>query len=488
MLGCLRSSGLLRRALPAQHVRGAPHSFQVSGYTTSVNELTTVKVCVSNAASARHGAVLPVLQAFDKHGLSLTHMESRLHQYSFGDAAFEFDVEGSIDDEATQQCIRELSELPFVSKVTHLAPRSVPWFPTSLRDLDEARETLDGGTALINEDHPGFHDEAYKQRRSSIVENARSHAFGKPIPTVDYTEQEHETWRTVYDRLEDMQREYACDDFQWAMAKFIRHGVLTRTRIPQLEEVSEIVHAQTGFQIRPVQGLLTARDFLNALAFRVFWSTQYIRHHSNPFYTPEPDVCHELLGHVPLFAHQDFAEFSQTIGLASLGATDAQIDKLATLYWFTVEFGVLSTKTGFKAYGAGLLSSFGELEWACAQRPSFECRQMGGLLAYERFKSLDRPDMRALEAEVACATAFPITTYQPVYFCSPTLAAAKEEVLKFCDTLARPFLARYDPFSQRIKVTRSVDRMAPTNTADSQAAKQADYFESLQKADAASSV
>jgi phenylalanine-4-hydroxylase len=446
---------------------------------TGLGDVSTVSVEVLNTMANRPGSLLGVLSAFDKSGLSLTHVESKLEKNYAGGAKFEFDFEGRVEGKKTKACLSELRELPNVARVKHIPPRTVPWFPTSLKELDEARTTLDGGTALISDDHPGFTDEEYKARRSQIVRNAAQHKFGEPIPVVDYTQDEHKTWQTVYARLKDMHDKYACDDFKDAMVKFQRQGILTEDRIPQLHEISEVLHGLTGFQIRPVMGLLTARDFLNSLAFRVFWSTQYIRHHSNPYYTPEPDVCHELLGHVPLFANPDFADFSQTIGLTSLGASDAQIELLSTLYWFTVEFGLLSVNGKHKAYGAGLLSSFGELEWSCSPNPSEECMTSGGLQAYDVFKDLKRPTVRPLDAEVTSRTAFPITTFQPQYFASPTLQDAKDEVVKFCDSLTKPFSCRYDPFSKRIKVTRSIVRAPPSSSADMQAEKQADYFGNL---------
>jgi len=177
-------------------------------------------------------------------------------------------------------------------------------------------------------------------------------------------------------------------------------------------------------------GLLSTRDFLNALAFRVFHSTQYIRHASVPDYTPEPDVCHELLGHVPLLADPAFARFSHELGLASLGANEEDLTKIGTLYWFTVEFGLCRQNGVLRAYGAGLLSSFGELQHSLTSKP----------------------EKKPLDVAVASTSKYIVTEYQMLYYVADSFEKATEQFTQFMNSMERPFSIRYNPYTESVEV------------------------------------
>jgi phenylalanine-4-hydroxylase len=380
------------------------------------------------------GALKDALQVLEEKKLNLTRIDSRP---SSRPNSYDFFVDIDFENNQLKNSSGLSAAIEALKKkcqgVNLVGNFEVPNFPRKMSDLDGFASRILGAGAELESDHPGFIDPAYRQRRQMIAKIALSHKHGNPIPRIDYTKDEIATWAVVYKRLTSLFPKYACREHNYVFPLLIQNCGYSENNIPQLEDISNFLKDCTGFILRPVTGLLSSRDFLNGLAFRVFHSTQYIRHHSKPLYTPEPDICHELLGHVPLFADKNFADFSQTIGLASIGASDEDIEKLATCYWFTVEFGLCRQNGERKAFGAGLLSSFGELEYAMS----------------------DKPIVKRFDPRVACTQKYPITTFQPIYFEADSFADAKVQMENFGDSLNRPFAVYYNPYLQKIETLRT---------------------------------
>eukprot|EP01039_Chlorochromonas_danica_P004872 gene4872-5340_t len=409
------------------------------------------RVSILTEISDTPGALYDILKYFWKYEINLTHIDSRPAPKSNDGFHIYIDFDGAIGEDRTDRLIADLSKICHNTLV--LDEKEVPWFPRNLGELDKIANRIKDAGSDLHADHPGFHDAVYRQRRQELADVAKQCSIRDPIPLIDYTKEEIQTWGVIYNKLADVHRRYACKEYLHIKELLEKECGFGPDQIPQARDLSDFLKARTGFTLRPVAGLLSSRDFLNGLAFRVFFSTQYIRHSSRPLYTPEPDIVHELVGHAPMFADQDFADFSQEIGLASLGASDEDVERLATCYWHSVEFGLLRDSsapisadgsfTAVKAYGAGLLSSFGELEYSCAN-------------TLNTAKDVRKPKLLPWDPKVAGSTAYPITDYQPTYFVAESLADAKLKMRKFTENLPKPFYARYNPLTDAIWVDRAV--------------------------------
>jgi phenylalanine-4-hydroxylase len=264
-------------------------------------------------------------------------------------------------------------------------------------------------------DHPGVADAEYRQRRAAIAAVGEAWRPGQPIPDVTYTAEEDDVWRVVSAELAAKHRRYACRAYLEGADRL----VLPTERVPQLREVDERVHALSGFHLRPVPGLVPIRTFYGALAERAFLSTQYIRHHSVPFYTPEPDVVHEIIGHANSLASPAYGSLYEAAGHASVRAeTGEALEFFSRVFWFTLEFGVVREDGEPKAYGAGLLSSYGEIE----------------VFHQAELRPWDIPAMGTLD--------YDITRYQPVLFAVPSFAFMEDELGRFFETYDDEAFAR----------------------------------------------
>jgi phenylalanine-4-hydroxylase len=276
--------------------------------------------------------------------------------------------------------------------------------------------TGDGGEVTVHlaHDHPGANDPAYRARRAEIAAAALAWRPGDPSPEIAYDEAEQEVWRTVCRELAPKHERYAVAEYREALERV----ALPAERIPSLDAVSERIRPLTGWSYVPAAGLVPLDEFYGSLAERTFHSTQYVRHPAVPLYTPEPDIIHEVVGHGHLLATPTFGELHRLAGRAARRLEDPEsLRFLSRVFWFSLEFGTVVEHGELRAYGAGILSSYGEID---------EFRRM-----------LNRPlDL----AEMGTAE-YDITAYQPVLYRAESVEEIVEVVGGFFRTCSDESIA-----------------------------------------------
>jgi phenylalanine-4-hydroxylase len=275
--------------------------------------------------------------------------------------------------------------------------------------LYSAVTTGDDGavTVHLDDDHPGANDPAYRARRNEIAAAALAWQPGTPSPTIDYTKEEQHVWRTVCREIAPKHRRYAVNEYREALERVD----LPTGRVPGLDEVTDRIEPLSGWRYVPAAGLVPLREFYGSLEQRVFHSTQYVRHPDVPLYTPEPDILHEVLGHGHLLATPTFGELHRLAGVAANRLTDDEsVRFLSKVFWFSLEFGVVVEDGELRAYGAGILSSYGEIE---------------------EFRSMEH---RPLDVVEMGSADYDITHYQPVLYRAESVQEIVETVGGFFAT------------------------------------------------------
>ena len=221
-----------------------------------------------------------------------------------------------------------------------------------------------------------------------------------------YTPAEHAVWDTLYERQTALLPGYACEEFLHGLDALDLHG----GGIPDFRKINEDLDRLTGWTVVAVPGLVPDAVFFKHLANRRFPAGQFIRRPDQLDYLQEPDIFHDVFGHVPMLTNPVFADYMQAYGEGGLRAAGrGQLHNLARLYWYTVEFGLLETPKGLRIYGAGIVSSRSESIFAL-EDPS--------------------PNRIGFDLERLMRTPYRIDDFQQVYFVIPSLQALLDATLQ----------------------------------------------------------
>ncbi|TVQ30921.1 MAG: phenylalanine 4-monooxygenase [Phycisphaeraceae bacterium] len=226
-----------------------------------------------------------------------------------------------------------------------------------------------------------------------------------------YSDDDHEVWSILFKRRMEQLEKDASNVF----LDGLRVINLKEDGVPDLREVNANLARMTGWQSRGVPGYLPAKSFFAFLAKRQFPTTITVRPKNSMDYLPEPDIIHDVFGHVPLHADPVFADFLQTYGQAALHTNDPyHTERLARLFWFTVEFGLIREDGRLKLYGSGLISSDGEGRHALQS---------------------DEVERRPFEMERVCDTSFEIDHYQPILYVLDSFEQLRDAMNSYAEKL-----------------------------------------------------
>ncbi len=234
-----------------------------------------------------------------------------------------------------------------------------------------------------------------------------------------YTAQDHQTWKTLFERQAATLQGHACDEY-FAGLKTLG---ITADGVPDFEKMNRNLRKATGWEVVAVHGLIPSRPFFTMLSNHQFPSGNFIRTPEQLDYLEEPDIFHDIFGHVPLLTNPAYADYMHAYGKAGEAAmANKGVKFLARLYWYTIEFGLIKNDDGIKIYGAGIVSSFGESKYA-ASDPSANFVQF--------------------DLERVLRTGYYIDDFQASYFVIDSF----EKLFEQC--IERPFVPLYQEYREK---------------------------------------
>lgn len=228
--------------------------------------------------------------------------------------------------------------------------------------MNDCPKLIDPETGLLRLDpkHPGIDDLHYQKRRTDFFRLAQQHRLQElELSPINYTEEEQKIWRHISERLHDLHEKKACSVYLQGKKEL----GLQAEDLPQLNALSKRLTQTHRMGLVPAEGLIAPRAFFAYLAKRQMPCTIFLRHGSDPEYTPEPDIVHDVIGHLPPLMNAEYTDLMQLIGLGVAHANDEELVAWERVYWFAIEFGLIIENDALKVFGAGLLSSVGEMDY-----------------------------------------------------------------------------------------------------------------------------